>query len=140
MKVNFHAISNEEMKQYCENILNYENITLSRIKSFNGSIGKAIKFKENEIEYKEIEELIDEIKKTTIANLLQKAKIIYNKERVIEYLNYMISYLYNSQNKNSDYLYCIEYVSDCINKIKFNGNLDMNIDMMFIKMWETLFI
>lgn len=138
MKINFHAISNEEMKKYCEENLGYNNIDLERIKSFDGSIGKAIKFKENEAEYRQIEELINEISQNNIATLLQKAKIIYNKEKVIEYLNYMISYLYSKQKKNSNYLHCIEHVNECINKLKYNGNLDMNVDMMFIKKWEKL--
>lgn len=138
MKINFHAISNEEMKKYCEENLGCNNIDLERIKSFEGSIGKAIKFKDNEAEYKQIEEILEEISKNNIATLLQKAKIIYNKEKVNDYLNYMISYLYNKQKKNSNYLHCIEYVNECINKLKYNGNLDMNVDMMFIKMWEIL--
>lgn len=138
MKINFHAISNEEMKDYCENVLGYKELNIERIKSFEGSIGKAIKYKENESEYKQIEQLIDEIQNNNIARILQNAKFIYNKERVIEILNYMINYLYNNQNKNTNYLHCIEYVNDGINKLKSNGNLDMNLDMMFIKMWEIL--
>ena len=138
MKINFHAISNEEMRKYCEENLGYHNIELERIKSFEGSIGKAIKFIENEAEYKQIEELIEEISKNNISTVLSKAKILYNKEKVNEYLNYMISYLYNKQKKNSNYLHCIEHVNECINKLKYNGNLDMNVDMMFIKMWEIL--
>ena len=138
MKINFHAISNEEIKKYCEENLGYNNLDFERIKSFEGSIGKAIKFKESEEEYRQIEELVEEMSKNNIATLLQKAKIIYNKEKVNQYLNYIISYLYNKQKKNSNYLYCIEYVNECINKLKYNGNLDMNLDMMFIKMWEEL--
>ena len=138
MKINFHAISDEEMKKYCEENLGYDAIDLKRIKSFEGSIGKAIKFKENESEYTQIEELIDEIQNNNISTILQKAKFIYNKEKVIEFLNYMINYLYNNQKKNSNYLHCIKYINDGINKLKSNGNLDMNLDMMFIKMWEIL--
>lgn len=138
MKINFHAISNEEMKKYCEENLGYNNIDLNRIKSFDGSIGKAIKFKENEEEYKQIEDVIEKISQNNIATLLPKAKIIYNKEKVNEYLNYMINYLYNKQKKNTNYLHCIGHVNECINKLKNNGNLDMNLDMMFIKMWEVL--
>ena len=36
------------------------DISLERIKSFEGSIGKAIRFKENEFEYRQIEELVNE--------------------------------------------------------------------------------
>ena len=138
MKIKFSDISNEEMKEYCEKYLNYANITLNRIKSFNGSIGTAIKFKENEEEYNQIEKLIDDMRNSDIATILQKAKIIYNKERIIEFLDYMINYLYNNKDKNEKYLYCIEYVSDCISRMKFNGNFDMNLDMMIIKIWEVL--
>lgn len=136
MKINFHAISDEEIKKYCIENLEYNQIDIERIKSFEGSIGNAIKFKKNEEEYKQIEDVIEKISQNNIATLLQKAKIIYNKEKVNEYLNYMINYLYNNQKKNTNYLHCIGYVNECINKLKNNGNLDMNLDMMFIKMWE----
>ena len=138
MKINFHAISDEEMKKYCSENLGYNDISLERIKSFEGSIGKAIRFKENEFEYRQIEELVNEISKNNIATILQNAKILYNKEKVFEYLNYIINYLYINQKKNSNYLHCIKYINDGINKLKSNGNLDMNLDMMFIKMWEIL--
>ncbi|MGN1298900.1 MAG: ATP-binding protein [Candidatus Scatovivens sp.] len=138
MKVNFQPISDMEMKEFCQINLDYNNITSDKIKTFDGSIGKAIKFKQNENEYIAIEDIVNSIKKETIIDIMNKSKILYNKEKVFEYLDYLIDYLYIKSKEYKSFLNCIEYTNDCIRKLRANGNLDMNLDMLLMKMWEEV--
>ena len=47
MAIKFHNIEDEELLEYAKNILGYESISENLLKSFDGSIGKAIKLKDN---------------------------------------------------------------------------------------------
>lgn len=138
MKVNFNSLSDNELKKYCIETLNYQNISEKRLKTFNGSIGKALKFKENEVEFEKIESLINDLKSKDVTQILKDGKIIYNKEKIYELLDYIINYLFISSNQNKKFLNCIGDVNDTINKLNANGNFDMNLDMMLIKMWEEV--
>lgn len=138
MKVNFEPISDEEMEKYCKNTLGYDNISFQTIKSFGGSIGKAIEFYENNEDYKAIENIINQIKDKDITEIMTNSKILYNKEKIYDYLDYLINYLYIKSAEEKSFLYCIDYANKCINNLKSNGNFDMNLDMLLIKMWEEV--
>lgn len=138
MKINFNCISSEEIINYCNKNLNIKNLSNSRIKSFGGSIGKARKFAENENEYIQIEQIINNLEKLDLIDTINNSKILYNKEKVLEFLDYMITYFFIKNSKSEKFLNCIRLTSECIKKIKNNGNLDMNIDMLLINCWEEI--
>lgn len=138
ININFEKIPNDELRKYCIENLKYDNLDDVILESFNGSIGKAIKYKENQEEYSLIEKFINNLNNVTIIDLLNEFKPLYNKEKIENYLNYMITCIYEKRKENKKYLNCIKYVTEAISKIKANGNLDMNLDMLLIKIWEEI--
>ena len=138
INISFEKISNEQLYKFCKENLGYIDLDDTLLQSFNGSIGKAIEYKENENEYKLIQDTINNLNKILIINLLNNLKPIYNKEKIYNYLNYMTTCIYEKTKENKKYLNCINYITETISKIKMNGNLDMNIDMLLIKMWEEV--
>lgn len=138
MKVKFSNIEDKDLMNYAKNNLGYEKITDNLLKSFGGSIGKAINLKENEELYSQIDILIDDMDKKDIISIFLDSKFLYNKEKIFEILNYLIVCLYEKSKNNTRYLNCIKYVNECINKLKSNANLDMNIDSLIVNIWRNL--
>ncbi len=138
MKIKFSNISDKDLCFYAKNNLGYEKISENLLKTFGGSIGKAINLKENEELYSQIDILIDNMEKKDIISIFLDAKFLYNKEKIFEILDYIIVSLYESSKENIQYLDCINEVNECINKLKSNANLDMSIDNMIFNIWRNL--
>lgn len=138
MKVKFRNIENELLYKYAKENLGYEDISNNLLKTFDGSIGKAIKMKENINYYSEIDNIISIVDKESILSFFQKAKCLYNKENIFDILDYMIVSIYSKSKENKRYLNCIKYISETIIKLKANGNFDMNIDSLLFHIWEEL--
>ena len=138
VKIEFENIPSDILRKYCIENLEYGELDNSVLESFNGSIGKAIEYKENKIEYALIEKNINNLNQITVVDLLNELKPLYNKEKINNYLNYMITCIYIKTKEDKKYLNCIKYVTETISKIKSNGNLDMNLDMLLIKIWEEI--
>ena len=73
-----------------------------------------------------------------IIDFLRLGKIIYDKDNINNYLEYMIVCLYSYSKKNKRYIYTIEYINNCIKMLKSNTNFDMCIDNMLMKIWEEI--
>ena len=100
----------------------------------NGSIGKAIELQENKDMYLSIKKLIDELDKSDLISIINHADIIYKqKENIYEILDYINTYLYNSNKIN-----CIKYIEDTKRRLLANSNYDMTIDYLLIRMWEEI--
>ena len=138
MKVKFKNIENNLLYDYAKNTLGYENISDTLLKTFDGSIGKAIKLKENKEKYSEIDILISKMKTDDIISIFLFSKFIYDKEKIFDILDYLTVCLYTKGKEDKKYLNCIKYVSETISRIKVNGNLDMNIDSLLFNIWEEL--
>ena len=138
IKIKFKNISDEMLSKFATEIIGYNNLTENLLKSFGGSIGKAIKLKENSEKYLEIENLIKDLSKKDIIDIILNAKIIYDKENIYDILDYIIVCLYALGKENRKYLNCIEYVNNCYIKLKANANFDMSIDTLLFKMWEEV--
>lgn len=134
MKINFMDISNEELKKYALEKLGYTQITDNLLKSFNGSIGKAILQKENQDIFQQVENIINDLSTKDIIDILSESKVIYDKENIYKILEYMIVCLYSKKDENIEYLNCIEFVNNCIERLKRNCNFDMTIDSMIFAM------
>lgn len=136
MSIKFKNISDKELREYAVTKIGYTDLTDNLLKSFNGSIGKAIKLKENKEKYFQIEELIVSFEKKDLVDLMFDAKILYDKENIYDILDYMIVCLHS---KNSlGHISCIDKVNDCMKRLKSNSNFDMCIDTMIFKIWEEL--
>ena len=138
MKVKFRNIENDILYDYSKNVLGYDEISSNLLKTFDGSIGRAIELKENREKYTEIENLLSKIEREDIIDVLIDAKCIYDKENILDILDYMTVSIYSKSEQNKRYLNCLKYISETINKIKANGNFDMNIDSLMFNIWEEV--
>ena len=138
MSIKFYNIPDEELLNYCNNVLGYENISQNLLKSFDGSIGKAIRLKEFKEKYEEIDKIITNLVKKDIIDIMQDGKIIYDKENIYNILDYIIVCLYAKNSENERYIECIKYVNKCAIRLRSNSNFDMCIDNLLFEMWEEL--
>ena len=64
--------------------------------------------------------------------------ILFISVNKLEILEYLIVCLYANSKEDKRYLNCIKFVNNCINNLKANGNLDMNVDSLLFNIWEEL--
>lgn len=138
MTVKFRNIANDELEEYAKNVIGYEDLSENLLKSFDGSIGKAIKVKDNKEKYDSIDLLVNNLEKKDIVDIFLEGKIIYDKENISDILDYIIVCLYAKSNQNEKYLDCIKYVNKCLERLRVNSNFDMSIDDMLFGMWEEI--
>lgn len=138
MTIKFNNISNDELKKYATEKLGYTQMTENLLKSFNGSIGKAIIQKENQDKFLKIENLIENLVNQDIITIMNEAKVIYDKENIYRILEYMIICSYEKSRQNISYLNCIEKINECMIRLKHNCNFDMCIDSMLFQMYEAV--
>lgn len=138
MTIKFHNIDDKELLEYAKNVLGYENVSENLLKSFDGSIGKAIKLKDNKENYDKIENLVSNLSSKDLVDIMLDGRIIYDKENIQDILDYIIVCLYSKKNINEKYIDCIKYVNECSSRLKSNSNFDMSIDNLLFKMWEEL--
>lgn len=138
MTIKFRSIANNELKEYAKNVIGYESLSENLLNSFDGSIGKAIKVKDNKEKYDSIDSLINNLEQKDIIDIFLEGKIIYDKENIYDILDYIIVCLYAKSNKNEKYLDCIKYVNKCLERLRVNSNFDMSIDDMLLRMWEEI--
>ena len=123
MIIKFKNIDDSRLLDYAKNTLGYENVSENLLKSFDGSIGKAIRQKENKEKYNEIDLLISNLKKKDFIEIMLNAKILYDKENINDILDYIIVCLYSKNNDDEKYIDCIKYVNKCSERLKANSNL-----------------
>jgi len=138
MTIKFHNIEDKELLEYAKSQLGYENISENLLKSFDGSIGKAIKLKDNKEIYDKIDLLISNLENKDLVDIMLDGRILYDKENINDMLDYIIVALYSKRNVNQKYINCIDFVNECANRLKANSNFDMSIDNLLFKMWEEL--
>lgn len=138
MSIKFKNISDDNLSKFAKEILLYEELTPNMLKSFGGSIGKAIKLKENSNKYLTIENWVKDLSKKDIIDIIVEAKIIYDKENINDILDYLIVCLFDISKEKIEYLECIKYVNECSTRLKANANFDMSIDDLVFKMWGEL--
>ena len=138
MKLKFKNIENHILYQYAKDHLGYSEISDNLLKTFDGSIGRAISLKENQEKYLDIEKVLNNLENNDIFSVFSSAKIVYDKENIFDILDYMTVSMYAKVKDNKKYLNCIKYVSKTFMRLKANGNFDMNIDSLLFHIWEEL--
>lgn len=139
MKIVFKAIEPELIKRFMEEHYEMTNISENLLEAFQGSVAKAIRLKEKQSEYKEIENIILNLEKKDIIDILKLSDIIYkSKEEIMEILDYINVILLKLAKENYKYSKCINIVEDTKVRLNQNANYDMSIDNMIFKMWEEL--
>ncbi len=138
MSVKFKNIEDKELLKYAKENLEYTEVSENLLKSFYGSIGKAIKLKDSKEKYDTIDVLVSNLTKKDIIDTVLDGRILYDKENIYDILDYIIVCLYSKFDENEKYVDCIKYVNECADRLKSNGNFDMAIDNLLFKMWEEL--
>lgn len=136
--MHFEKIEDEAIKNYLEEKYS-NNIPLNILDIADGSIGKAISLKDKSEIYENINNIIENIEKCDIIDVLKKSDNIYKaKEEIFGILEYLNILLIKKAKNNYRYAKCIEIVEETKKRIKQNSNYNMCIDYMLFSIWEEV--
>lgn len=143
LKLTFNSLENGELKQYLENKLEFQNISETMLENFEGSVGKALKVKEKQELYSNMETTLKNFNCNSVIDLINNATEIYkekeNINEILEYFNiYFLKKAKEEYNKASKYVKAIEIIEDTKKRLVYNSNYDMTIDNLLINIWEEL--
>lgn len=143
LKLTFNPLENSEIKQYLEKNLDFQNVSETMLEIFEGSIGKALKVKEKQELYNNIETTLRNFSCESVIDLINNATEIYkgkeNINEILEYFNiYFLKKAKEEYNNASKYVKAIEIVEDTKKRLVYNSNYDMTIDNLLINIWEEL--
>ncbi len=137
--MNFNKISDEEMTKYLREKCDVKNIDQNMLYMYQGSIGKALELKEKQEEYKNIENIINNIYRYDLIDFINNAEILYkSKEEINDILDYINVILFNKAKDEYLYTNCIQIVENTKKRLKQNANYDMSIDNMLFNIWEEI--
>ena len=143
LKLTFNSLENWELKQYLENKLEFQNISETMLENFEGSVGKALKVKEKQELYSNMETTLKNFNCNSVIDLINNATEIYkgkeNINEILEYFNiYFLKKAKEEYNNASKYVKAIEIIEDTKKRLVYNSNYDMTIDNLLINIWEEL--
>ena len=137
--VHFNRINEDEIKKYLEKNTNKQLANNKVIEIADGSIGKAISIKDKSEIYTSLEDIINNIEKYDIIQLLKKADFIYKlKDDIYNILEYINVLLIKKANTNYKYANGIEIIEETKKRLKSNSNYNMSIDYMLFYIWEEV--
>lgn len=137
--LHFEQISNEELRKYLETNYQMQNLNNEILQVFQGSIGKAIELKDKIDNYIQIENIIKQLDKVSLLDLVNNSKILYeSKEEINSILEYINVILLNLSKENYKYTKCIQIVENTKERLKSNSNYDMCIDYLIFNMWGEI--
>ena len=88
MILNFQPIEEKKIEQYLRENYGLTNITSKRLKMFQGSVGKAISLKDKQEEYDKIEDMIENLNKKDLIEILKLSQPLYKaKDDIFEILD-----------------------------------------------------
>lgn len=131
-KISFTGIDSKEINKYVNENFNI-NLHSNVLEYINGSIGNAINIIKNELldKFDKVEKLVEYIIKKDIVNSLKLSEDIdFSNTNIIEYLEYAM-YI---QKKYS----VVKIIEKAILRIKNNGNYDIVIDNMILKIIDEI--
>lgn len=136
MIVHFQKIKDEEMRAYLANQFGLTNVSQNMLDTYQGSIGKAINLKDKQEEYLLLENMLYNLNKKDLIDILKEAEPLYKaKEEINEILDYLNIILLKMAKENYVYTNCIEIVENTKKRLKQNANYDMCIDYMLFNLW-----
>ena len=139
MIMHFNEIENEKISQYLKKQFGMNNINSTMLRTFEGSIGKAIKLKDKIETYNQIDNIIYSLENKDIIDIINLSNIIYkSKEEIYDILEYINVILIELAKKSYKYTECIKTVEDTVKRLKQNSNYDMCIDNMLFNIWEEV--
>lgn len=137
MKILFHKIEQETLKKYLEERHIVEELTLERLKSFDGSIEKALKIQEKKEVYDEIQKIFGNVEQYRLLDVKDKLEALYkNRDIIYDLLDYINLIFIQKATTNTNYITYIETIEEVKKNLKSNSNYDMCIDKILYKIWE----
>lgn len=135
----FNRIKDEEIEEYLKTYYGMDNIDKNMIEMFQGSIGKALTLKDKQEDYKILENIIENMNKKTLIDIISDSEILYkSKEEIEDMLEYLNIILLRKSKQNYLYTNCIKIVENTKKRLKQNANYDMTIDNMIFNIWDEL--
>ena len=139
MILHFNILSDSEIKTYLQEQYNELNVTQSMLDIAGGSIGRAINLKDKQELYLKVEEIIKNLDKKDLIDIVQTSEILYkSKDDINDILDYINIILLKKAKENYLYTNCIKIVENTKKRLAQNSNYDMSIDDMLFKMWEEI--
>ena len=139
MIISFQPIPSNEIKKYIEETYGISSVSPNMLQAFQGSIGKAVVLKDKQDSYQKIEEMIKQLDKKDILDILTLGEELYtNRDEIKNILEYINIILFNLAKENIKYINCIPIIEDTKKRLNQNGNYDMCIDNMIFNMWEEV--
>ena len=139
MILHFNRLSDSEIKSYLQKQYNELSVTQSMLDIAGGSIGRAINLKDIQEDYSKVEEIINNLDKKDLIDIVQASEILYkSKENINDILDYINIILLKMAKENYLYTNCIKIVENTKKRLAQNANYDMSIDDMLFKMWEEI--
>ncbi len=137
-KIYFDKMSNENMKSY---ILKNKLLDISDdlIDMADGSIKKLQEINNNKETYYLLKNIINNIDKCDIIEILNLASELYkSKETIYSILENINVILLKKARKNAKFAGCIKVVEETKRRLKANSNYDMCIDNLLFDMWREV--
>ncbi len=137
--LHFKALENDEIQNYLTHKFNLDKLAPNVLDIFQGSIGKAIKLKDKQEEYQNINKMIEVLGSKELPEIVDLAELLYkSKEEILEILEYINVILLKKSKEKYAYANCINIVEETKKRLARNANYDMCIDYMIFSMWEEL--
>ncbi|MBO4293194.1 MAG: hypothetical protein J5881_02250 [Clostridia bacterium] len=136
--LHFDKIDNKDLKKFL--IENFGlNVDDEVLKIFQGSIGKSIELKDKIEEYEQIGNMLKQLNKKDMLEILGMAKPIYDaKEEIYQILEYINVGLLELSKEDFRFTNCIKIVENTKDRLKKNSNYDMCIDNLLFNMWREV--
>ena len=139
LMLKFEDIKFKDINDYLKKEFPNEEISNSTIEAANGSIGKALILKNKQELCIAIDNIINNIEKMDLIDILNEAEIIYksqdDKYDILEYINII---LFKKAKEDIKYLNTIKYVEQTKKRLKANCNYNMTIDNLIMSIWEEI--
>lgn len=136
-KIHFDTISNDKLKEYL--LKNNVDISEDLLEMADGSIKKALEISENKESYYSIENIMNNIDKCDIIEILNLAGELYkSKETIFSILENINIIALKKSRLNAKFAGCIKVVEETRKRLKANSNYDMCIDNLLFDMWREV--
>ncbi len=138
-KISFTKLNNDEILDYFKRNNIEFNFNQNILQACNGSIGKAIRIKDESNNYNIIDDVLNNIRTKDISYIWNNSEILYkSKDSIDDLLDYINIILMNKLLSTNDirYVNCVKIVEKTKKKLSSNANYDMSIDNMLLNIWE----
>lgn len=136
MKILFQKIEPEKLQQFLEK-QGIQDITKERLKTYDGSIEKALRIEEKREVYDEVQKIFSRVESYTLLEAMLHLEVLYkNKEMIYDLLDYINIIFLEEAKTKLQYISYIETIEEVKKNLKFNSNYDMSIDKILFKIWE----